>query len=57
MKGIVGFEISIDKIEVVFKLSQNINDEDFKNIVKELRLSKQLSAILMADVMEDEVIR
>lgn len=57
MNGIVGFEISIEKIEAAFKLSQNRNDEDFKNIVNELRLSKQLSASLMADVMEREVIR
>ncbi len=57
MNGIVGFEISIDKIEAAFKLSQNRNDEDFKNIVNELRLSNKLSASLMADVMESEVIR
>lgn len=57
MNGIVGFEISIDKIEAAFKLSQNRNDEDFKNIVKKLRLSNQLSASLMADVMEREVVR
>ncbi len=57
MNGIVGFEISIDKIEAAFKLSQNRNDEDFKNIVNELRLSNKLSASLMADVMEREVIR
>jgi transcriptional regulator len=57
MNGIVGFEISIDKIEAAFKLSQNRNDEDFKNIVNELWLSNKLSASIMADVMEREVIR
>lgn len=54
MNGIVGFEISIDKIEAAFKLSQNRNDEDFENIVKQLRLSNELSARLMADIMEHE---
>ncbi len=54
MNGIVGFEISIEKIEAAFKLSQNRNDEDFENIIKQLRLSKELSASLMADVMERE---
>jgi transcriptional regulator len=54
MNGIVGFEISIDKVEAAFKLSQNRNDEDFQNIVKQLRLSNELSASLMADVMERE---
>jgi len=52
MNGIVGFEITIDKTEAAFKLSQNRNEEDFKNIIKELRLSNELSATLMADVME-----
>lgn len=54
MSGIVGFEISIDKIEAAFKLSQNRNDEDFENIVKQLRLSNELSSSLMANVMERE---
>jgi transcriptional regulator len=52
MNGIVGFEISIDKIEASFKLSQNRSEEDFANIIKELRLSDKLSAQLMADTME-----
>lgn len=52
MNGIVGFEISIDKTEAAFKLSQNRNEEDFRNIIKELRLSNELSASLMANVME-----
>lgn len=54
MNGIVGFEISLDKVEAAFKLSQNRNDEDFNNIIRELRLSKELSAALMADVMQRE---
>ena len=57
MNGIVGFEISIEKTEAAFKLSQNRNDEDFKNIVRQLRLSNELSAKLMADVMERVAIR
>jgi transcriptional regulator len=52
MSGIVGFEISIDNMEAAFKLSQNRNEEDFKNILKELRLSNELSASLMANAME-----
>jgi transcriptional regulator len=52
MNGIVGFEISIDKIDAAFKLSQNRSEEDFTNIIKELRLSNELSAKLMADAME-----
>ncbi len=52
MNGIVGFEIRIDKTEAAFKLSQNRNENDFRNIIKQLRLSNDLSANLMADVME-----
>lgn len=54
MEGIVGFEISIDRMEAAFKLSQNRNDEDFRNIITQLRLSKEVGATLMADVMERE---
>lgn len=36
MNGLVGFEISIQKVEASFKLSQNRDDEDYKNIIKEL---------------------
>lgn len=52
MNGIVGFEISIDRVEAAFKLSQNRNAEDFQNILRQLRLSEELTAGLMADLME-----
>ena len=52
INGIVGFEISIIKIDAQFKLSQNRTEEDFKNIIDELQLSNELGAKLMADVME-----
>ncbi|MDL5514886.1 FMN-binding negative transcriptional regulator [Arenibacter sp. M-2] len=54
INGIVGFQISIDKIEAQFKLSQNRTEEDFKSIINELRLSNDLGASLMADTMERE---
>lgn len=42
MKGLVGFEIAIDKIEGNWKLSQNRDDENYKNIIAELeKLSTQ----------------
>ncbi|MEO6303256.1 MAG: FMN-binding negative transcriptional regulator [Bacteroidia bacterium] len=52
MNGIVGFEISMDKVEAAFKLSQNRNETDFKNILEELRSSKNRNEQLMADAME-----
>ncbi len=36
MRGIVGFEIAIEKIEANYKLSQNRNEEDYQNIIREL---------------------
>ncbi len=54
MNGIVGFEISIDKVEAAFKLSQNRNDEDFQNILKELRQSGAYISERMADAMEEQ---
>jgi transcriptional regulator len=53
INGIAGFEISILRMEASFKLSQNRNEEDFKNIIRQLRSSGQAGAGLMADAMEN----
>lgn len=52
INGVVGFEISIEKMEAAFKLSQNRSEKNFKNIIKELKLSNELRSTLMANVME-----
>ena len=36
IKGIVGFKIRIEEIQAAYKLSQNRNDEDYQNVIKEL---------------------
>lgn len=36
IKGIVGFEMKIEKMEGKWKMSQNRDEEDYKNIIKEL---------------------
>ena len=36
MKGIVGFTVDVTRVEASYKLSQNRNDADHKNIVREL---------------------
>jgi transcriptional regulator len=36
MKGIVGFQIAVTRIEANYKLSQNRDDEDYRNIVQHL---------------------
>ncbi len=37
MKGLVGFEIKIERIEAQFKLSQNRHPVDYANIIAQLR--------------------
>lgn len=52
MNGITGFEISIETIDAAYKLSQNRNEEDFQNILKELRQKNSITSNQMADAME-----
>lgn len=51
LKGIVGFKMSIDKVEAAFKLSQNRDDEDYENIIKELTDSGDPMSTLIAEEM------
>ena len=51
MKGIVGLEISIDKMEGKWKLSQNRDDENFNNIISELEQLNDMNAKLVAGEM------
>lgn len=52
MKGIVGLEILIDKIEGKWKLSQNRDDVNYKNIIAELEKLNDLNARLIAEEMK-----
>ena len=52
MKGIVGFEIAMDIIEGKWKLSQNRDEEDFQNIIKELEHLKDENAKRIAEEMK-----
>ena len=52
MKGIVGFEISMDTIDGKWKLSQNRDDEDFKNIINELEHLQDENAKRVAEEMK-----
>lgn len=40
LKGIVGFEIKISEIEAAYKLSQNRDESNYDNIIKELNKKK-----------------
>lgn len=49
--GIIAFEIEIERKEASFKLSQNRNDIDFENVVRELSLSQDPLANALAKEM------
>jgi transcriptional regulator len=36
LRGIIGFRLDIEDIQVTYKLSQNRNEGDFKNIIENL---------------------
>ena len=51
LKGIVGFKIRIDDIQATYKLSQNRNEQDFQQIMKQLEHEPQPSAQHIAEAM------
>jgi transcriptional regulator len=51
LKGIVGFEIKINEIEAAYKLSQNRDDKNHENIIKELEKKDTSDAIAVAKEM------
>lgn len=50
--GIVGFEITMEQVDAAFKLSQNRDDEDYANIINQLKMSNVGRALLLADIMK-----
>lgn len=50
MKAIVGFEIKADKIDHVFKLSQNKDEESYDTIITELELCGGQSALIATEM-------
>jgi transcriptional regulator len=53
IKGIVGFEISIDEVQASFKLSQNRDQKNYENVITELRKSDDQNAQNVAKVMSE----
>lgn len=52
MKGIVGFKVKVSDIQAAFKMSQNRNDTDYRNIIEQLRNEGNTDSSRMADEME-----
>lgn len=55
MNGIVGFEISVNKIEGKWKLNQNHSIKRQQNLVKGLRTSNQYNSEEIARIMEENI--
>lgn len=51
MKGIVGFEISVDEVQASFKLSQNRDEKNHSSVIGELRKSEDQGALGVAQEM------
>jgi len=52
IKGAVEFEISIDKIEGKWKLSQNRDDESVRTVIRELEELNDYNAKMIAEEMK-----
>lgn len=53
IKGIVGFKIKIQEVQAAYKLSQNRNEEDYKNIIGKLFEEKDLNSKQLGEVMKN----
>ena len=53
MRGIVGFEIKIERCEAKFKLSQNRQQQDYDNVIAELQKSGNSNALAIAQAMAE----
>ena len=51
MRAIVGFEISVDEVQCSFKLSQNRNEREHENVIKELKKTGDAAAQAIASAM------
>lgn len=49
--GVTGFKMKVETIQASFKLSQNRNDADHRNIIRELELRGDVSSKAIADEM------
>lgn len=52
LRGLVGFEMTMDKIESSYKLSQNRNDNDYKNIIQQLENEEKDQSNTIAQEMK-----
>jgi transcriptional regulator len=54
MKGIVGFQVAVTRIEANYKLSQNRGDEDYQGIIQHLHERQDELSHQVAEAMESQ---
>lgn len=54
IKGIAGFAIDVTRIDAGYKLSQNRNDEDHENIIRELEQRADADSVKVASAMRQK---
>lgn len=54
LKGIVGFKIKVGEIQAAYKLSQNRNESDYKNVIDQLQNEGNPNSVQMAEVMKKD---
>ena len=52
MRGIVGFQVKVTRVEANFKLSQNRNDEDHANVIQKLEARGDEQSLAIANEMK-----
>ena len=55
VKAIVGFTIEVEKLDNVFKLSQNRDEESQKNIIEHLKKRGDCNSAIIAEEMESRI--
>src|SRR5581483_1958683 len=51
MRGTMGFQVKVTRVEANFKLSQNRNDEDYANVVRQLEARRDEQSVAVANEM------
>ncbi|WP_374967374.1 FMN-binding negative transcriptional regulator [Lysinibacillus sp. RS5] len=52
LKGIVGFKIKVQEVQAAYKLSQNRNEEDYRNIIDQLQKEEDVNSHQLAEAMK-----
>ncbi|WP_416144774.1 FMN-binding negative transcriptional regulator [Planococcus koreensis] len=52
LKGIVGFKIHVTEVQAAFKMSQNRNETDYRNIIDHLKKEENANSSKVAEAMD-----